>query len=302
MLLLLFACGCAAEVTPGMIFSAYGVETVTPEDCYALDIEYLQVSKTNNPYALRITGTQEEFTQLVNAMLAGVHQKEAPAAPFSPEASAEARIDFCVDGEARFTFLYDADTRTLSFRNSSMVKEKLVYYYEYFTVDETFSALLAAQEANAAFAQDDTVEPYVSVTQLKESIDREDLEGIGDEVEYRFYEGEVPKRDVTACSVYSSRQAEGLAGDELLVVAYGQDNTARQQELWILSVEENDFYIKVYVMAPDQDVIDSVEAGSASNAVVISLEDISHDKWMVFIDEDFNVTDVLRPQDYLPEA
>jgi hypothetical protein len=197
------------------------------------------------------------------------------------------------------SFYYAAKDNYLIYPDKKTDKSGETIEYIYFTPDAKFAGLISAQKKNSSLKQSDEVKPFRSMEELKASIDTDDLAEAGTDLDFEFFTDNPPANSGTACRIYTSAEFPSVPQDSYLITAYSKSKTGQQEKLSISAIKANSNYTIITVEQPD-DTLDSVDAGAdvpETFAVTVKKDAIDPVKWLVFVDNDGNILDVILPED-----
>ena len=117
-------------------------------------------------------------------------------------------------------------------------------------------------------------------------------------MDFEFYTDATPGNAGTACCIYSSADFPSVPQDSYLITAYGKTKTGQQEKLSIQEMTVNSNYTEVLVAEPDA-ALDSLDTSDTpdSYAITVNKSEIDPNKWIVFVDSDGNILDIILPQD-----
>lgn len=256
-------------------------------------VRFLKESKGSNYLSAPVTGAA--LDSLLQALRA-CEPAKAPEEAYSPQMDSDQEI---VLGEGLSLYV-SAGRSLVVWLEKNTTKKGDELHAHYYAAAEGLSDQLADLRKGATLQQDTKVKPFRSIEELKASIDADDLNEESEELDFEFYDGAAPDYKGTSCRLYDTSSAASLAWDTVLITAYGKSKTGEQVKLSITGLEANPYYTKVLVSQPD-DALDSVDTGDTptANAALVRRGAVEWGKWMVFLDEDGNLLDVIVPEDVL---
>ncbi len=296
LLLLLTACG---SQTATEVLAAQGLGA-DKTDGWTAEVRYLKQSQGANYLHAAVTDAKA-IEALCQAMTGGEPAKEPDSKQFSPEYMSDCELVFTNGDGKSVSFYYVEQSNLLIFPSRTAEKKGDVLRYLYFTPADDLNTLLDAYQKTATMMEETTVEPFRNMEELKASIDSEELAEEGTELDFEFFDGTLPANSGTACQVYTAKDDSAVPVDTYLVTAYSKDSAGKQVKLSIVGFEANTNYTKFIVSPPDE-ALDSVDAGQDapnSSAVTVKQEAIDPGKWIVFLDGDGKIYDVILPEDLI---
>ena len=290
--------GCSSA-TAGDAMTGAGFTADKPTG-WSVELRYLQDSHGSN--YLHTTVADEQAVQaLYAAIQTGKPAKEPKTEHFSPEYNSDCELYFS-NGKTNFSLYYVKQGNLLVFpsrvKGSNGKADTLRYLY--FTPDDTLNALLDGHKRKATLVQSETAEPFRNMEELKSSIDPDELAEEGVELDFEFFDGELPANSGTACKIYTAADDGAIPADSYLVTAYSKDAEGKQVKLSIEGFDANANYTMFYVSPPDE-ALESVDAGDEPNAsaVTVKKDAIDPGKWIVFLDDSGQIYDVILPEDFI---
>ncbi len=290
-LLAILLAGCAAPRPLADVLTSFGAG----EGAQATtQVRFLQQCKGSNYLSAAVTG--EALDKLLQALRA-CEPAKAPEEPYSPQMDSDQQI---VLGDQGLSLYVSAKHGLVVWLETIATKKGDELHAHYYAAPEGLSDQMADLRKGAKLLQDTEVKPFRSIEELKASIDADDLDEESEELDFEFYDGIAPEYKGTSCRLYDTSSAAALTWDTVLITAYGKSKTGEQVKLSITGLEANPYYTKVLVSQPDE-ALDSVDTGDAptANAALVRRSAVNWDKWMVFVDEDGNLLDVIVPEDVL---
>ncbi len=290
-LLAIALAGCAAPRPLADVLTAFGVGEGAQATAH---VRFLQQSKGSNYLSAPVTG--EALDSLLQALRA-CEPTKAPEEAYSPQTDSDQEI---VLGDQGLSLYVSAGRGVVVWLEKNSTRKGDELHAHYYAAAEGLSDLLSALREGATLQQDTKVKPFRSIEELKASIDADDLNEESEELDFEFYDGTAPDYKGTSCRLYDTSSAAALTWDTVLITAYGKSKTGEQVKLSITGLEANPYYTKVLVSQPD-DALDSVDTGDTptANAALVRRSAVEWGKWMVFVDEDGNLLDVIVPEDVL---
>ena len=282
-LLLAMAAGCA---------SSRPLSEALGQAAEQAQVRFLKQSKGSNYLSAPVSGAA--LDALLGALKACPLAK-APKDSFAPQLDSDEQIVLGSDGALLYV---SAEHKLVVWLDARQNKEETVLQARYYQASDDLLAQLAKLQESATLQQDVTVKPFRSQEELKASIDTDDLAEDSDELDFDFYASPLPEYTGTSCRAYDSASDTAIPAGMVLVAAYGKNQTGQQIALPITGLEANAYYTKVLVTQPD-DALDSVQPtdGPSSSAILINSAALDYGKWIVFVDEDGKVLDVIVPAD-----
>ena len=247
-----------------------------------------------------MTGNTGLLEQLSQAICACKPSEPPSAAQFSPELMADCEILITAEDGLTHSFYYVEQSKHLIYTQITKGKDRDSLRYLYYSDGGALGDLIKAQRQNASLKQDNTVKPFRSMEELIASIDADELAEQGTELGFEFYTDAVPPDSGTACNAYTFKTYPPLPNDRILITVYGKSKTGEQQKLSVIGMEANSTYTKIIVQEPDE-ALDSVDTDGdnspESYAILFQKSAIDLKKWLVFVDGDGNILDVIIPED-----
>lgn len=255
-------------------------------------VRFLKESKGSNYLNAPVTGAA--LDALLGALKACPRAK-TPDGAFAPQLDSDEQIVLGDDGAQLYV---SAERKLVVWLDAQQKQKETVLQARYYQASDDLLAQLTKLHESATLQQDATVQPFRSQEELKASIDADDLAEDAKELDFDFYANPLPDYKGTSCRAYDSVSDTAVPAGSVLITAYGKNQTGQQIALPITGLEANPFYTKVLVTQPD-DALDSVQPtdGPSSSAILINSAVLDYGKWIVFIDEDGNVLDVIVPMD-----
>lgn len=297
LLLVLTLAGCGGASVSGILrqngISAKAVSGMKAE------LRYLRESKGANYKFIDISGDGDLIAALLDELDKSASAGKPKDKQFLPELRSDCEIVLTNGNGEAVTFLYVAQDNMLIYPERTDGKDGETLEYRYFTPGSKLGALLQGQRQNAKLMQDNALKPFRSMAELKASIDPEDLSEAGADIEFEFFTDATPENSGTACCAYSHSDFAAVPQDSLLITAYGKTKTGEQEKLSIQGMTANSNYTKIIVEEPDEslDLVDTGDALPDSYAILVKKEAIDPGKWIVFMDADGNVLDIILPED-----
>lgn len=296
--LLFMLAGCNGNSSVSGILGQRGISAQTISG-YKIELRFLKESKGSNYKFADITGNGD----LIGALLDGLSKSTAAQKPqdkqFSPELRSDCEIIFTNGKGETVSFFYVIQGNLLICPVRTKNKDAETLEYLYFTPGDALGSLIQGQQQSAKLMQDNTPQLSRNLEELKSSVDPDELAEEGAELDFEFYTDETPDNAGTACRVYSSAEFTAVPQDSYLIAVYGKTKTGEQEKLSIQGMEANSNYTKILVAEPDAS-LDSVDTGDAlpdAYAILVKKETIDKNKWIVFVDADNNIFDIILPED-----
>lgn len=288
--------GCAAGPSVSEMLTQNGISATDAEDL-RLELRFLKESRGSNYKFEAIPGNSDLFGEIVKGLKASRYADKPKEERFSPELRSDCELVFTAANGGTFTLLYIIQSNMLIYPERKQGEEGNTLEYRYYTGGEKLAGLIQGRQQYAAMMQDISVKPFRNMDELKSSIDPEELAEEGEELDFEFFTENTPTAG-TACRIYTSAECAALPQDSYLITAYGKNDAGEQVELWILGMEANACYTKVIVSEPDEALL-SVDTGDApdSYAIAVKKDAIDPLKWIVFVDAENNVLDIILPED-----
>lgn len=277
---------------------------------WSLDISYISETRgTGDRIYTTVSGDSDAFIEILNSIYVS-QDMDRPNFIFSAEAMCEYRIDiFHTDKEnpeLSFYYLDGGGNNMLTSVIKSADKDSQVYVdYQFYSPGVELPDFLQAQRAFAYEPKDELAISFVSRAEMISSISQDELvyyvpeaeledESANTDVAFEFYEGIKPDDGATNAQVYSNRSVETLSSDQYLIVAKTTSDKGAIDELSITEVRFNEYYTLVFVTKPDIEFLESMGV-SPNSAITISKDELPIDKWVVFLDENDEIVDVINP-------
>lgn len=293
--LALSGCGKAAALTD--VLQAKGITADSPASLKA-ELRYLKESKGSNYLYAELAGA-DSVQALLACLAAGAPAQKPEATQYTPELQCDCEIVITDANGAAVSLYYDMGSNLLIFPEVTGNGEKQTIAYRYFTPDAKLNELVTGQKQYAKLMEDNAVESFRNMMELKASIDAEELAEEGSELSFEFYSADTPANTGTACSVYTAREFAAVPEDSCLILTYGKSKAGEQQKLSVIGFEANTHYTKILVTEPDE-ALESVDTGDEAPdayAIIVKKTALNPDKWLVFVSESGQVLDVILPED-----
>lgn len=294
----LLAGGCSSGVTAGDLLNQKSI--AAQPTGIKTEIRFLKESKGSNYMYVELSGDDATIGLLIQGI-----SRCAPAEPpatqqLSPELISDCQIAFIDPEGTESSFYYVFQDHLLIYPEIKKNKDRETLRYLFYSDDGTLASLLQGQMEHARLKQQNNVKPFRSMEELKASIDPEELSEEGKELNFEFYAETTPPNTGTACSAYTFKAFSSLPNDSILVTTYGKTKTGEQMKLSVVGLEANSYYTRIIVQEPDE-ALDSVDTGDGdspeSHAILIQKSAIDLKNWIVFVDTDGNILDVIIPED-----
>lgn len=296
-MMLLTGCGAAPSTTE--LLRLCGADDGSLSNA-TVELRYLKQSKGANYQFVNVTNDKELLQKLVQAIKDCKPAQPPEAAQYSPELLADFAISVVDGSNVEHLFYFVAQGNLLIYPQLNKGKDRDTLCYQYYTDDGSLAALIDGQRQNTTIKQDITVKPFRSLEELKASIDAYELAESGNELSFEFYTDPTPPNTGTASCAYTFKVYAPLPNDSILITTFGKTKTGEQLKLSVVGMEANSSYTKIILQEPDE-ALDSVDTGGGvspeSNAILIQKSAIDLKKWIVFVDEDGNILDVIIPED-----
>lgn len=257
-----------------------------------VQVRFLKESKGSNYLSAPVSGAA--LDALLGALRA-CPQAKTPTEPFAPQLDSDEQIAM---GDDAAQLYVSTERKLVVWLDARKSSKEMVLQAHYYQANDDLLTQLVKLHGGAALQQDATVQPFRSQEELKTSIDTDDLAEDSNELDFDFYADPLPQYQGTSCRAYDSVSDTAVPAGSVLIAAYGKNQTGQQISLPITGLEANPFYTKVLVTQPD-DALDSVQAtdGPSSSAILVNSAILDYGKWIVFVDEDGNILDVIVPAD-----
>ncbi len=269
-------------------------------DTATVELRYLKQSKGANYRFVNATGDKPLLEKLEQAIKACKPAEPPKVAQYSPELLADFLISIVNESDEEHLLYYVEQDRLLIYPMLTKGKDRDTLRYQYYADIGTLAELLKGQSQNAMLKQDDITKPFRNLEELKASIDADELAEEGDELSFEFYTDPTPPNAGTASCAYTFKAYAPLPNDSILITTFGKTKTGEQLKLSVVGMEANSTYTKIIVQEPDE-ALDSVDTGDGdspeSYAILFQKSAIDLNKWIVFVDEDGNILDVIIPED-----
>jgi len=216
---------------------------------------------------------------------------------FFPEQQSDCEIVF-TDGKGNtFSLLYVIKDNMLIYPDLQKGKKGDTLQYVYFTPGDQLGSLIQNQAQTAQLQQDNSAKPFMSVAEMKSSIDPDDLAEAGTDLDFEFFSDMIPNSSSTTSQIYTSADSADVPQGSYLITAYGKSQTGQQEKLSIQEITANTNYTKVIVDEPDS-ALDSLDTGDTpdSFAVTVSASALDRSKWLVFVDSSNNILSIIMPE------
>jgi hypothetical protein len=295
--LVTIAAGCTAGASVPGILAQHGISAKDSGGC-KIELRFLKQSKGSNYMFEDISGNSDLFGELVKGLNASRSAEKPKEEKFSPELRSDCELVFTNGSGETVSFLYMIQDNMLVYPEKAASEDGETLEYRYFTGGEGLAGLLQGRQQYAAMMQDISVKPFRNMEELKSSIDPDELAEAGTEIDFEFFAESTPENAGTACRIYTSADCAAVPQDSYLITAYGKTETGEQEELWIQGMTTNDCYTKIIVTEPDE-ALESVDTGDMpdSHAITVKKDAVDPSKWIVFVDADNNVLDIILPED-----
>ncbi len=291
--------GCGAAPSTAELLIQCGADTGSLGNA-TVELRYLKQSKGANYQFVNVTSDKELLQKLVQAIKDCKPAQPPEAAQYSPELLADCVISVVDGSNVEHLFYFVAQGNLLIYPQLSKGKDRDTLCYQYYADDGSLAALIDGQRQNATLKQDNTVKPFRSLEELKASIDAYELAEAGNELSFEFYTDPTPPNTGTASCAYTFKGYAPLPNDSILITTFGKTKMGEQLKLSVVGMEANSSYTKIIVQEPDE-ALDSVDTGGGvspeSNAILFQKSAIDLKKWIVFVDEDGIILDVIIPED-----
>lgn len=295
---LLALAGCGANAPIADIMKQKGI-TAQSVSGMEVELRYLSDSKGANYMFTDISGNADLLKTVLQSIAASKPAQKPKETQFTPELRSDCEIAF-IDGNGNTaSFYYMEQNNLLIYPDRKKGKNGDTLTYLYFSPDAKLGGLISAQRQLSKLKQDNAVKPFRNMEELKSSIDADELAEQGTELDFEFFDGSTPDNTGTACRIYTSAECAAVPQDSYLIATYGKSKSGQQEKLSIQGMETNTNYTKVIVSEPDS-ALDSVDTGDSlpdSFAITVKKDAIDPGKWIVFVDSDNNVLDVILPED-----
>jgi len=307
-LIVSLATGCKKEQCEDIITE----KGLTQDNLSEWTMEIVYISETRGTgdkiYSV-LGGDSNDFVAILNAVYAASNT-DKPSYIFSAEAMCEYKIDFYhmdkENPELTFYYLQGSGHNLLTYVTKYTEDEDVFVNYKFFTPYGDLPTLLSSHREDAIEPEDELAITFVSRTEMMSTImdfeleyevpefELEDNERDNTDIQFEFYEGELPDDKSTNSQLYSNRTVGGLASDQYLLTARITNDKGISEEWSISEVRYNEYYTLVLISYPDFAILDSLGL-SPSSAITISKAELPLDRWIVFIDDKSNVLDVIDP-------
>lgn len=288
---------CSGSASLSGILQQKGISDKTA-DTMKVEIRFLQESKGSNYKFADLSGDKALINQMIGILQAS-KPVSAPAGQYTPELKSDYEMVFADSTGKTVSVYYAVKDNYLIYPDRKTDKSGETLEYRYFTPDAKLSGLIAGQKQNSALKQSNDVKPFRSMEELKSSIDPDELAEEGTALDFEFFSDATPENTGTACRIYTGAEFPSIPQGSYLVTAYGKSKTGQQEKLSITSIKANTNYTIISVELPD-DSLDSVDTGAdvpQSYAATVKISAIDPAKWIVFVDGDNNILDVILPED-----
>ncbi len=300
--------GCRKEEAEDIILE----KGLTQDNLSEWTMEIVYISETRGTgekiYSV-LDGESNEFIAILNSVYAA-ERAEKPKYIFSAEAMCEYKIDlYHTDKEnpiLTFYYLQGNGHNLLTYVTKTQEEEDTYINYRFFTPYGDLPTLLISHRIDAILPEDPYEISFVSRVEMMASIldaeltyfvpkkELENNELDNTDIQFEFYEEELPDDKTTNSQLYSNKTVPGLSTDEYLLTAKITNDKGISEEWSIAEVRYNDNYTLVFINKPDYDLLESLGL-TPSSAITVAKEDIPLDRWIVFLDEDDDVMDVIDP-------
>jgi hypothetical protein len=264
-----------------------------------VELRYLADSKGSNYKYVDLNGNSELLKHILRCLSSGKTASKPQDEKFSPELKSDFEIVFSDTSGKSYSFFYMSQRNLLIYPKREGKKGGETLRYFYYSPDKELISLIQGQIQYAKMKESNSVKPFRNMEELKASIDPDELAEEGTELSFEFFTDTTPENTGTACHIYTNAECDAVAKDCYLVTAYSKSKGGKQEKLSIVGMEVNSNYTKIILTQAD-DALDSVETGESapeSFAASIQKEEVDPAKWIVFVDGDNNIIDVILPED-----
>jgi hypothetical protein len=293
---------CAKPPTGSALLESIGLTAQTAAECKA-ELRFLQESKGDNYLYIDISGNKGAMDSITQSLLNAASAKKPEDKQFSPEQRSDCEIVLTAKDGKSLLLYYSTEKNLLIYQQRKPTKQGDEITYQYLTADNTLAGLISVQKQNAKLKLSTEVKPFRNMEELKSSIDPNELAESGTELDFEFYDNATPDFKGTSCRIYDSAAFSSVPQDSLLITAYGKSKTGEQVKLSITGIDTNSNYTIVSVSEPDA-ALDSVDTTNTpvDNAATVKKSAIDPGKWIVFLNENNVILDVILPEDIFQVA
>ena len=277
---------------------------------WSMEIVYIGETRgTGEKIYTTLGGDSDDFITILNSVYAA-NRAEKPSYIFSAEAMCEYKIDFYhldkENPELTFYYLEGMGHNLLTYVTKNEEDEQVYIDYQFFTPYGDLPTLLSSYREEAYVPEDEIAISFVSRIEMMSTIEEsqleyfvpekelEDNERDNTDISFEFYEGELPDDKTTNSQIYSNRTVAGLSSDKYLITAKVTNEKGISEEWSISEVRYNEYYTLVIINEPDWTILESL-GQSPRSAITIPKDELPLDRWIVFIDDDKDVQDVIDP-------
>lgn len=277
---------------------------------WSLEICYISETRgTGDKIYTTIGGDSNEFIEILNSVYAAA-RADKPNYIFSAEAMCEYKIDFYhtnkENPELTFYYLRGNNDNLLTYVTKTQDGEDIFIDYQFFIPYGDLPTLLMGHRENAYVPEDELAISFVSRTEMMSTIldaeliyfvpekELEDNELNNTDIKFEFYEGALPNDKATNSQLYSNRTVPELMSDQYLLTARVTNKMGISEEWSITEVRYNDYYTLVLIVEPDVEFLATLGL-TPSSAIILSKDELPLDRWIVFLDENGDVVDVIAP-------
>jgi hypothetical protein len=264
-----------------------------------IELRFLKESKGANYKAVDESSNAAFISALFDGLNTCQPADKPKDAQFSPENRSDCEILIANGKGEKASLYYILEMNMLIYPDRTNSKDGQTLLYRYYTASDMLTGILRDQQQNARLTQEDSIKPWRNPAELKSSIDPAELAEVGTDIDFEFVTESLPDNTGTACRIYTNAESSAVPQDSYLVIAYGKSQSGEQEKLSIQGMEANANYTKVIVALPDA-ALDSLDTGKAmpdSYAAIVKKVSVDPEKWIVFVDGDDNIIDVILPED-----
>jgi hypothetical protein len=297
LLLYAFTAGCQGNTTLKEILRQKGISADSVADT-RIELRFLKESKGANYKYADLTENEKFAGELLEALAACKVAKQPDEPHFSPELQSDYEIVLSTEEGEMISLYHIAQKNLVIFPERNKNKDCESLRYRYYEAGTTLEGLLQSQHQAAQMKQDTAVKPFRSMEELIASIEQDELFEEGQELDFEFFTAQTPQDAGTACRIYTCSEYSEIPQDSILVVAHGKTKAGEQQKLSILGIEANSHFTIFLVAEPDE-ALDSVDTGGDtpdSYAVTVKTDAIDPAKWIVFLNAENRILDVILPE------
>ncbi len=181
--------------------------------------------------------------------------------------------------------------------------------YKFYTPNGDLLSIATEYRLSARIPSKKTAGISLNQKQLIASVQKEELEermqysndeyeqaeGIQEgEINFEIYSDSLPFDEGTTSKLYDVDDIPTLSDDQVVIMARIAGTTGEPQDLIINFLEFNTYYTIVLVSYPNEEL--QAELGiTTQNAILVNIDDIDPNKYIVFVDDEGEVVNVVVP-------